>query len=847
MMPRLLRIFRFYFTYHQNRTALYPELALSLYICTMRKNFKFILPVIKRSVTIFLLVLSSLCVKAQLPSDLSGIKSSQISDVQLVQFIRQAESSGMSETEVLQEFRRRGMPELEIEVLTARIKALMPAAGVTQPQTPAAATAAGQYKRTYKGDLLQVADTVVKAKVFGAELFTGGNPLFIPNIKVPTPLKYIIGPEDELQLDIYGNNVSSQKLIVTPEGKVNIKYAGLISVSGLSIEQASAVMRARLLKYYPSLASGETKIALTLSSLRSMQVMVVGAVKKPGTITLPSVATLFNALYASGGPVDNGSFRRIQLIRDNKVIAEADLYDFILKGDSKANLFLRDNDLILVPYAQRQVKLEGALNRTGIFEIKDTETLSDLLQFAGGFQSDAFRGRITGTRIADIEKRMIDVAAAGYDAFKLIHGDSLFVSKVIERFENRVQITGAVFKPGAYALENGMQIKDLIEKAQGLKQDAFRGRVNMVRMRDDRSREYLSFSLHDIMAGKQQIALQKEDSLHVSSAISLLDTTTVNITGAIRNPGIYRYDDALTLQALVLQAGGYREDALPSVIEIGRRNLGVDPSQKGSATSEIIKITLDKDLGFRGGDVLLQPYDIITVKTDPSKLNQLNISIRGEVKFTGNYTLASPEETLSSVIIRAGGLLPYADMDGARLIRQQQRTADTAELKRLFSTIKSPSQKDSADFGILSLQKNTTEVALDLRGALNNPGGSQDLVLQDGDELIVPRKLNTVNIEGAVLNPVAVQYQNGSLRKYISAAGGFSKNASKSKVFVIYPNGGAAQTRQFLGIRNYPNVTPGSRIFIPEKAAARGFDPAKAGVLVSAFSAIITAIILLAR
>ena len=790
-----------------------------------------------------LLLITATQALAQLPADMSGIRASQITDEQLQQFVRQAESSGMSEAQLMQEFQRRGLPASEMQALAARVRGL--SSGATAP-TGSAETGAGA-KRTYKGETPTAPQETTKTRVFGAELFSSSNPLFMPNLKVPTPMNYVIGPEDELQLDIYGNNISAQKLNVTPEGKVNVKYGGLITVSGLTIEQATAAIRTRLLQYYPGLSSGGTKIALTLASVRSIQVMVVGAVKKPGTITVPSVATLFNALYASGGPLENGSFRNIQLVRNNQVVAEADLYSFILKGDQKSNVALRDNDVILVPYAERQIILSGALNREGIFEVKKEETLANAIQFAGGFQSNAFRGNISGTRIAQMEKKIIDVGAPSFNAFALEHGDSLFVSKVIDRFENRVSISGAVFKPGSYALEQGMDIRALIDKAQGLKEDAFKGRVNMVRMNEDRSKQYLSVSLSEVLNGKSPILLRKEDSLYITSVLQLRDSTTVSIYGAVRNPGSFRFEDSLSLEALILQAGGFAEDAFPDRIEIGRRNLSANPMQAGSSTSEIIEIKLDKNLRFTGGDLSLRPFDVVSVKSDPARAKQIRVAISGEVLYAGSYTLSNPEERLSSVLNRAGGLLPYADLDGARLIRRRLQV-DTSEVKRLLQQFKSKSVTDTlSETDIKPLEENNTDIALDLRKALSNPGGARDLVLEDGDEIVVPRKSNTVGVQGNVLNPINVQYSGSRLGKYIAAAGGYGPKASKKKVFVIYPNGSAAKTRSFLGVRDHPNVLPGSSVFVPEKPAAKGFDPAKAGVLVSAFSAILTGIILLTR
>jgi protein involved in polysaccharide export with SLBB domain len=575
-------------------------------------------------------------------------------------------------------------------------------------------------------------------------------------------------------------------------------------------------------------------------------------VKKPGTITLPSIATLFNALYASGGPMDNGSFRNISLLRNNKVIATADLYDFILKGDQSSNLALRDNDVIRIPFAQKQVSLDGELNRKGIFEVKDNESLHEALEFAGGFKSNAFKGRITGTRFTDVEKKIIDVAKDNFKHFNFVHGDSLYVDSVINRFENRVYITGAVFKPGAYSIENGIDVRELIAKAQGIKEDAFTGRANMVRLRNDMTKEYKSFNLKNILNGTETIQMKKEDSIHVVSILELRDSATITVLGPVKKTGDFRYEDSLTLQAVILQAGGFMENATPSRIEIGRRKKDINLGTKGAPTSEVIQVDINKDLGQIGTDIYLQPFDVISVKADPAKVKQVSVKVSGEILYAGTYTLENPEERLSSIVKRAGGLLPYADINGAKLVRKKEKL-DTAQIKRLaMSAVKSSSDSKYADTATIvaaeELSNPTTDVALDLAKIMAKPNSDDDVTLQDGDELIIPRFINTVSVGGEVLKPVTVQYESGKgFGSYLSAAGGFTRNAYKTRAFVVYPNGRSSKTHSFLGIRTYPKVKPGCSIFVPIKSNDRGFDPAKAGILVSAFSAVMTALVLFFR
>ncbi len=787
---------------------------------------------------------------SQLPADMRNIKASQISDQQLQQIAQQVQSSGMTENDLMQQLQQRGLPESEIQTLVSRIKALSGAADTGVESTP---TTTG-IKRTFKGEMTIFKAPEVKSRVFGAELFTGTNPMFVPNLKIATPKSYVIGPEDELQLDVYGNNISNQKLVVSADGLINVKYAGPVNVSGLTIEQASGVIKSRLLKFYPALSTGATKLQLTLGSVRSIQVAVIGAVKKPGTVTLPSIATLFNALYASGGPLDNGSFRNIELIRNSKVLVVADLYDFIVKGDQKSNLSLQDNDVIRVPYAQHQIILDGGLNRTGIFEIKNNETVQQAFEFAGGFKSNAFRGAVSGTRFTDRQQKIIDVNKDGFNSFTLQHGDSLYVDSVVSKFENRVYITGAVYKPGAYSLEKDMDVKKLIEKAQGLKEDAFINRANMVRKSDDLKKSFYPINLKSILAGQEKLQLKKEDSIHIASAVDLRDSANVRLLGPVKKTGEFRYEDSMTLGGIILQAGGFLENATPTRIEIGRRRSNVQLNQKGEATSEIINVDLSKGLDNSAANIILMPYDIVSIKADPFKVKQIAVKISGEVKFTGSYTLSNPEERLSSLIDRAGGLLPYADINGAKLIRKKEKV-DTSQIKRLAKSsvrLDLLETKSKQDTGMLvdneELGSQTTEVALDLKSIIENPGSYEDITLKDEDELVVPRFVNTVAVGGEVLKPVTVQYQSGrGFGSYISAAGGYSRNAFRSRAFITYPNGRAARTKNFLGIRFHPKVKPGSSIFVPLEPATKGFDPSKFGVLISALTSLSTVFVLLFR
>jgi protein involved in polysaccharide export with SLBB domain len=430
----------------------------------------------------------------------------------------------------------------------------------------------------------------------------------------------------------------------------------------------------------------------------------------------------------------------------------------------------------------------------------------------------------------------------------------LYIDTVINKYDNRVFISGAVFKPGAYSLDKGMDVKTLIQKAQGLKEDAFTGVANMVRLKEDYTKEYVTLDLRDVLSGKSIVALRKEDSLHVESILDLQDSTVVTINGPVKNPGKFRYEDSLTLKGLILKAGGLLDNATTLKIEVGRRRADFEVGTKGAATSEILSIDIDRSLTDKGKEIILKPFDVISIKLDPTKVKQVTVDVKGEVAFAGSYTLENPEEKLSSIIKRAGGILPYADVYGAKLIRKRL-IQDTAFIKRItLSNLDLNSiDKEKSDTSKLiemdQLNSKTTEVALELDKILARPGSEEDVTLQDEDQIIIPRFVNTVGISGEVLKPVTVQFEPGrSFGSYISAAGGFNRNAYRKRVFVVYPNGRSASTKSFLGIKSYPRITPGSSIFVPvEPARESGFDPAKAGVLVSAFASIMTTLVLLFR
>lgn len=798
-----------------------------------------------RKILLIVFLFLSFVASAQIPADLSQVKANEITDAQLQQYIQQASNYGLTPQQLESELLRRGFPPAELAELKLRIQNLDNNVSYSS-DTGQVSTSAGKRSLSNPPRNQGFLSFKQPSRLFGTELFSNSNLSFEPDMRMATPRNYIIGPDDQLLLNIYGLNISQQNLKVSPDGTINVKYAGIIPVSGLSIEAAASLIRSRLTKFYPSLSSGQTKLELSLGDIRSIQVILIGAINRPGTYTLPSLATLFNALYVSGGPAENGSFRNIELIRNNKVIVVADLYDFLVKGIQKSNVRLEHNDVIRVPFANLLVTLDGRLNRPGIFELKANESLADALEYAGGFTSNAYRGRITGRRISSYERSVIDVPGDSLGSFIVQNGDEFVVDSIIDRYQNRVVVTGAVFKPGAYALQRGMSVRDLLNKAQGLKEDVYDGRAILIRTRNDLSKEYLSVDLKPILNnGEHGLQLLKNDSLHIASIFDLKDSQTVTINGAIRKPGIYRFEDSLSLKSLILKAQGFAENATSKGIEISRRKKDVQ-NIPGSKIVEIISIDGNKDLSNGVADIMLMPYDIITIKADPYYKEQISVKVSGEVWMPAVYSLQSREERLSSLVQRSGGLLYTANVKGAKLIRvRKEEVIDSNEVKRLFMTY----ERDTSNSALSQVAKNTSEVAIDLDYILKNPGSEDDIILEEGDELVIPRKNNTVSVIGEVFRPLDIMYEKGKgINDYISNAGGITRLANKGKTFVIYPNGSSAKTTKVLGIfRDYPKVEPGSQIFVPQKPKRQGLDVGKAGIFISALTALITGIALIVR
>ena len=543
--------------------------------------------------------------------NLSNVRVDELTDDQIRNFIKQVESSGMPESQLENMALAKGMQPSEIAKLRARVDALKSKSSATGAGDATVKGKDGSTERSFEGQVSNIASSddkkteqesdiavqSLKSKIFGRQLFANPATTFEPNLRLPTPLNYVLGTGDQLLIDLYGYSEVNYTLTINPDGTVNIPNIGVTPLAGLTIEAATARIKSKLVTIYSALKTGQTKLSVTLGNIRSIRVILNGEVMKPGTYTLPSLATAFTALYSSGGPTDNGSFRNVEIIRNGKKIAALDVYDFILNGEAKGNIALKDQDIINIPVYQKRVEIVGEVKRPAIFEMKANENLNKLLEFAAGFTEKAYKARIKVLANTDTERKISDITKDEFNTYIPSSGDKYFVNEILDRFQNRVSIQGAVFRPGDYELELGMTIKSLILKAEGLKEDAFKNRAYITRLTADLNTELISVDLNKVMAGTDaDITLKREDVISISSIFDLKEEYNVTLNGEVRSPGQFTYRENMSLEELILMAGGFKESATAQRIEISRRVKNSDASSKSAITAQVFQMNIDKKL-----------------------------------------------------------------------------------------------------------------------------------------------------------------------------------------------------------------------------------------------------------
>jgi protein involved in polysaccharide export with SLBB domain len=795
------------------------------------------------------------------PQNLSNVRVDELSDDQVRAFMRQVESSGMGEAQLEQIAQARGMSPAEVGKLRARVEKLK-SSGAKSANPDKVQSQNNGRELNYDEEKPAVEKTPeseaekalleLRAKLFGADLFKNKKQTFEPNLNIATPKGYVIGPNDQLLIDLSGNSEASYDLRVSPEGSIKIQYVGVVPLSGLTIEAATTRIKSRMSAVYAGIKTGNTRLNVAIGNIRSIKVILTGEVITPGTYTLSSLATVFNALYSSGGPTQNGSFRAIELIRSGKKIAVLDIYEFLMKGEIATNYKLQDQDVIRIPVYQSRIELVGEVKRPGIYELKAGETYSNLLNYAGGFTENAYQARVKVLKNTDTERKISNISKEQFTSYLPTSGDKYFVERVLERFENRVQIEGAVFRPGAYELETGMKLSQLIQKADGLKEDAFMPRGYLTRLKVDNQTQLISFDVAAIISGKTpDISLQREDLISISSIFDLQEEFKVSIDGEVRGPGTYKYAQNMTLEELIIQAGGFSESASPQRIEISRRVKSSDQNSEAAKTAEVFQINIEKDLNLSVPKFELQPFDIVSVRSSIGYEIQKQVKIEGEVLYPGMYSISNKNERVSDLVERAGGLTALAYTKGASLKREglsklrglnkndakaqeelaEEEKAKLNQLKRL--------QANAADSSLAVKEDeilNNVYVGINLEKILAAPKSSADLILEEGDVLRIPKELQTVKVNGAVLYPVTTSFSQGrSFKYYVSQGGGFSEKSTRKRSYVIYANGSVRSTRKVFLFNNYPSIEPGAEVFVPKKDARKAVS---AGEIVGISSAL---------
>ncbi len=633
--------------------------------------------------------------------------------------------------------------------------------------------------------LVKPDSTAAASPIFGANFFRQGKLSFEPNLRLPTPPSYQLGPDDELFVDIFGQALDHYTLKVSPEGTVKMLNLSPIYVNGLSIEQASSLIIKRLRQLYQGLNLPKSGVSaqVTLGNVRSISVTLTGEVQHPGHYTLPSLASVLHALYASGGPSDRGSFRAIELIRQGKRLAVLDVYDFLLKAVIGDNLLLQDQDIIRIPDAMPQVQLTGAVKRPMIFEVKPTETLQDVLRFAGGFTEKAYTKSIQLLRNTTSEKYLHNILLQQIPDWALQAGDQYHVGSILERIDNHVKITGSVFRPNSYSIDNkGFTLLKLIAKAEGLRPEAFLARAILKRKNAQGLVEWLGFDLAALLQQTEaDIPLQNEDEVHIFAKTDLQATATFSVEGEVNRPNHYPFYAGMGVADAILLAGGFTDQA-STQLEVARR---IKSENISDSTTQVLLYTIhfDKTTWQAYPSFPLQAFDRIIVRKLPRYQRQKTVFANGELWFTGSYTLLEQHECISDLIRKAGGIKPEAYLEGAILARAGQ------------------------------------SVAIDLPFILKHPHSSQDLLLIHGDTLQIPQKLETVKLSGAVWNPVMLSFRQGqSLKRYLAQAGGLTADADAKRIYIKYANGFADKIRRYGLYRKYPAVKPASEIIVPYKS-----------------------------
>ena len=754
------------------------------------------------------------------------VAAQNMSDSQVLEYVKEGIRQGKEQKQLASELARKGVTKEQ----AMRVKQLY-----EQQNNVNASNATGtdvnesrlrEEMKENTSDMLEdhpsTQDLARSNQVFGRNIFNTRNLTFEPSVNIATPLNYRLGPGDEVIIDIWGASQNTIRQQISPDGTINIQKIGPVNLNGLTISEANDYLKKTLNKIYNGLNNTNdptSDIRLTLGSIRTIQINVMGEVVQPGTYSLSSFSTVFHALYRAGGVSDIGSLRNVQLVRNGKNIATIDVYQFIMKGHIQDDIRLQEGDVVIVPAYDVLVKIDGKVKRPMRFEMKKDENLSTLISYAGGFEADAYTRSLRVVRQNGQEYEVNTVKDLDYSVYKMRNGDVVTAEAILNRFTNKLEIRGAVYRPGIYQLNGKLNtVRELVNEAQGLTGDAFLNRAVLYRQREDLTTEVIPVDIKAIMDGtSQNIILAKNDILYIPSIHDLEDRGDVVIHGEVAKPDSYPYADNMTLEDLIIQAGGLREAASVVRVDVSRRirnpHSTVDNDTIGRTYTFSLKegFVVDGTPGF-----VLQPYDEVYVRRSPGYQAQQNVVVEGEILFEGSYAMTSREERLSDLIRKAGGSTKNAYLRGAKLTR----VATEGEKKRMGDVIRLMSRQlgeammDSLDIHV----EDHFTVGIDLEKALANPGSTADIVLREGDVVFIPKSTNTVKINGAVMVPNTVSYiADKNIDYYLNQAGGYSDNAKKSKKFIVYMNGQVTKVKG----SGKKQIEPGCEIIVPSRSKKR--------------------------
>ena len=749
-----------------------------------------------------------------------------MSDSQVLEYVKEGIRQGKEQKQLASELARKGVTKEQ----AMRVKQLY-----EQQNNVNASNATGtdvnesrlrEEMKENTSDMLEdhpsTQDLARSNQVFGRNIFNTRNLTFEPSVNIATPLNYRLGPGDEVIIDIWGASQNTIRQQISPDGTINIQKIGPVNLNGLTISEANDYLKKTLNKIYNGLNNTNdptSDIRLTLGSIRTIQINVMGEVVQPGTYSLSSFSTVFHALYRAGGVSDIGSLRNVQLVRNGKNIATIDVYQFIMKGHIQDDIRLQEGDVVIVPAYDVLVKIDGKVKRPMRFEMKKDENLSTLISYAGGFEADAYTRSLRVVRQNGQEYEVNTVKDLDYSVYKMRNGDVVTAEAILNRFTNKLEIRGAVYRPGIYQLNGKLNtVRELVNEAQGLTGDAFLNRAVLYRQCEDLTTEVIPVDIKAIMDGtSQNIILAKNDILYIPSIHDLEDRGDVVIHGEVAKPDSYPYADNMTLEDLIIQAGGLREAASVVRVDVSRRIRNPHSTADNDTIGRTYTFSLKEGFVVDGTPgFVLQPYDEVYVRRSPGYQAQQNVVVEGEILFEGSYAMTSREERLSDLIRKAGGSTKNAYLRGAKLTR----VATEGEKKRMEDVIRLMSRQlgeammDSLDIHV----EDHFTVGIDLEKALANPGSTADIVLREGDVVFIPKSTNTVKINGAVMVPNTVSYIAGkNIDYYLNQAGGYSDNAKKSKKFIVYMNGQVTKVKG----SGKKQIEPGCEIIVPSRSKKR--------------------------